>query len=292
MPNPMTQRPAQMQMLNNNYQVSQQFHAQAQAPQHPSHVSNSKFVQQQNPPQPQQPRQGHVPNIQQQQQQHYLTQNLNQRYDPPQTHHHLQQPTRHLTQQQYHNNQQNALYQPTQMQSQFVAPSTAPPPSATQTQGEGMTQHQESTKDGPRVVTKSKPPSLRVFSSGVSRAKEWLHLKKASAAPPPVMFRVYGQLASLSAVPGAKDRTARKVLVLADLHDTSQTIRCVFQEIDRGIGSGTKVGDKVVVAGVSRGRSEEADLQIFCADTFAVEEVEPYLARMENFAIRSMKTLK
>ena len=272
MQNPAIQRPAapQMQMFNNNY-----------------HGSNSKFLQQQNQTQPQQPR--HAPNIHQQ---HYLTQNPNQRYDPPQTRqHHLQQPSPHLTQQQYHNNQQNALYQPTQMQSQFMAPSNAPP-SATQTQGEGMTQQQEATKDGPRVVTKSKPPSLRVFSSGVSRAKEWLHLKKASAAPPPVMFRVYGQLASLTAVPGAKDRTARKVLVLADLHDTSQTIRCVFQEIDRGIGSGTKVGDKVVVAGVPRGRSEDADLQIFCADTFVVEEVEPFLARMENFAIRSMKTLK
>ena len=139
----------------------------------------------------------------------------------------------------------------------------------------------------------SKGPSMRVLSGGVARVKDWSHylhkLQSASSGSlAPVMFRVYGTVTSISPGPRSNKMVSTKILVITDLRDMTQSLRCVFHEIDRSLGP-IKIGSHVAVTG--RRITDKGEMQIFSCDTFTKEEVEPYLARMENFAIRSLKSI-
>ena len=104
----------------------------------------------------------------------------------------------------------------------------------------------------------------------------------------PVIYRVHGRLINIRTETGSRGQTKKKTLVIEDIVDTSQKVQCVFQEIDRNLDA-VKVGEFVVAAGRLRGSKEECSLQVFSVDVFDLEQVQPYLARMENFALRAMK---
>ena len=136
--------------------------------------------------------------------------------------------------------------------------------------------------------------SLRVLSGGVSRVKSWtqyLHnLQSASGSLPPVMFRVYGILTSITPEARASKTISAKTLVISDLRDSTQSLRCVFYEIDRNLDP-MKIGDCVAVSGRRTTNTEDLEMQIVSVETFAREDVEPYLDRMENFANRALKSI-
>ena len=139
----------------------------------------------------------------------------------------------------------------------------------------------------------SRGPSLRVLSGGVACVKYWTeylqNIQSTSGALPPVMFRVYGTLVSIS--PGARStkKVSSKTLVITDLRDGTQSLRCVFHEIDRSLGP-MKTGDHVAIAGRVLNGVDYA-MQVFTVETVSLQEVEPFLARMENFAIRALKNI-
>ena len=139
-------------------------------------------------------------------------------------------------------------------------------------------------------------PSLRVLSGGVSRVKSWtqylhnLQSQSASGSLPPVMFRVYGILTSITPGANSSKMVSSKLLVISDLRDSTQSLRCVFHEIDRNLDP-MKIGDCVAVAGRRITNREDVEMQIVSVETFALEEVEPYLARMENFANRALESI-
>ena len=67
----------------------------------------------------------------------------------------------------------------------------------------------------------------------------------------------------------------------------------MFHEIDRVLDP-PKIGDNIVIAGSRRDTDRAGgplELQIFTVETFLLEDVEPYIARMENFALRGLKNL-
>ena len=138
--------------------------------------------------------------------------------------------------------------------------------------------------------------SLRVLSGGVSRVKSWtqylhnLQSQSASGSLPPVMFRVYGILTSITPGANSSKMISSKLLVISDLRDSTQSLRCVFHEIDRNLDP-MKIGDCVAVAGRRISNREDVEMQIVSVETFALEEVEPYLNRMENFANRALKSI-
>ena len=135
---------------------------------------------------------------------------------------------------------------------------------------------------------------LRVLSGGVTRVKSWTqyldNLKSASGTLPPVMFRVYGILTSITPEARASKTISAKTLVISDLRDSTQSLRCVFYEIDRNLDP-MKIGDCVAVSGRRITNREDLEMQIVSVETFALEEVEPYLARMENFANRALESI-
>ena len=135
---------------------------------------------------------------------------------------------------------------------------------------------------------------LRVLSGGVTRVKSWTqyldNLKSASGTLPPVMFRVYGFLTSITPEASASKTISAKTLVISDLRDSTQSLRCVFYEIDRNLDP-MKIGDCVAVSGRRITNREDLEMQIVSVETFALEEVEPYLARMENFANRALESI-
>ena len=139
-------------------------------------------------------------------------------------------------------------------------------------------------------------PSLRVLSGGVSRVKSWtqylhnLQAQLGSGFLPPVMFRVYGFLTSITPEASASKTISAKTLVISDLRDSTQSLRCVFYEIDRNLDP-MKIGDCVAVSGRRITNREDLEMQIVSVETFALEEVEPYLARMENFANRALESI-
>lgn len=150
-----------------------------------------------------------------------------------------------------------------------------------------------STQSAALTNKASKGPGLRFLSGGVARVKDWSqylqNLQSASSGPlPPVMFMVYGTITSISSGPRSNKMVSTKILVITDLRDMTQSLRCVFHEIDRSLGP-LKVGNHVAVSG-SR-VTDRGEMQIFSCDTFTQQEVEPYLARVENFAIRSLKSI-
>ena len=133
---------------------------------------------------------------------------------------------------------------------------------------------------------------LRVLSGGVTRVKSWtqyLH-NLQSGTLPPVMFRVYGFLTSITPEASASKTISAKTLVISDLRDSTQSLRCVFYEIDRNLDP-MKIGDCVAVSGRRITNREDLEMQIVSVETFALEEVEPYLNRMENFANRALKSI-
>ena len=137
--------------------------------------------------------------------------------------------------------------------------------------------------------------SLRVFSGGVAKVKNWTqsldNLESASGTLAPVMFRVYGILISIT--PGASRSSkmiSARTLVISDVRDSSQRLRCVFHEIDRNLDP-LKIGACVSVTGKRITNRDDLEMQIFSVETFTKQEVEPYLARMENFADRALKRI-
>ena len=172
-----------------------------------------------------------------------------------------------------------------QMGDNFTQRSEArnPPSQSTSTQSAALTNKVSKAGSG-----------LRVLSGGVARVKDWSqhlqNLQSASGPLPPVMFRVYGTITSLSPGPRSTKMVSTKTLVITDLRDMTQSLRCVFHEIDRNLGP-LKIGDHVAVSGRRVTDRGDLEMQIFSCDTFALQEVEPYMARMENFAIRSLKSI-
>jgi hypothetical protein len=124
---------------------------------------------------------------------------------------------------------------------------------------------------------------LRVLNGRVVKVREWLTL----GVPFPVVYRVYGQLvtAIMPGSSGNKRGTGRKVFILEDQVDSSQKIRCHFQDIDRDLGT-FKARESVVVVGRGMG---DGMMQVFSVESFKPEEVLPHLARMENFAVRGLR---
>ena len=66
-----------------------------------------------------------------------------------------------------------------------------------------------------------------------------------------------------------KKQTAKKVFILEDYHDSSQKIRCHFQEIDRDLGF-VSAKETVVVTGRM---THDGSLQVFNIENFNPEEV-------------------
>merc|ERR1719318_2379046 len=124
---------------------------------------------------------------------------------------------------------------------------------------------------------------LRVLNGRVVKVREWLTL----GVPFPVLYRVYGQLVTsiMPGISGNRRGTGRKVFILEDQVDTSQKIRCHFQDIDRDLGT-FKARESVVVVGRGMG---DGMMQVFSVESFKPEEVLIHLARMENFAVRGLR---
>jgi len=125
--------------------------------------------------------------------------------------------------------------------------------------------------------------SLRVFTGRVLRVREWL----SSSLPFPVLYRVYGRLVT-AIVPNSLDTkkgTTKKVLIIEDLGDSRQKIRCCFQEVDRELGT-FHAKENLVVVGRGLG---DGLMQVFSVESFKSDEVLPHLPRMENFAARGIK---
>ena len=149
-----------------------------------------------------------------------------------------------------------------------------------------QTVHEETaTTSESKKVSNKNFSELRMLSCRVSRARDWIQTMSSSR---PVLLRVYGRVSSVDHQPGNKKLTGRKTLVLEDLRDVSQGVGCYFQEIDRKLMT-IKEGDSVVVTGRIDSNSS-VHLQIFTAESFVPEQVEPFLSRLENFAIRSLRT--
>jgi len=131
--------------------------------------------------------------------------------------------------------------------------------------------------------------SLKVLNCRVSRANSWLQaLRKTSC---PILLRVYGRLQSMSDLPSTKHKGVNaKIILVSDLSDPSQRISCVFHEIDRKIEA-FRVGDNIVVSGQHRTTRKDFELHIFSVDAFNPQDTMPYLPRIENFALRSLKTI-
>jgi len=155
-----------------------------------------------------------------------------------------------------------------------------PPPSSSI--GDGSTSATSSSSSSRRMNTSS---NMRVFSCRVSKLKEW---SNSSSSTTPVIYRVHGRLVNIRTETGSKRQTKKKTLTIEDIVDSSQKVNCFFQEIDRQLDP-VKVGEFVVATGRLIGSKEECSLQIFSLDVFALDQVQPYLARMENFALRAMK---
>ena len=148
--------------------------------------------------------------------------------------------------------------------------------------GDSITQRSEARNPPSQSTSTNKVSKagsgLRVLSGGVARVKDWSqhlqNLQSASGPLPPVMFRVYGTITSLSPGPRSTKMVSTKTLVITDLRDMTQSLRCVFHEIDRNLGP-LKIGDHVVVSGRRVTDRGDLDMQIFSCDTFALQEVEP-----------------
>ena len=134
--------------------------------------------------------------------------------------------------------------------------------------------------------------SLKILNCRVSRVNSWLPSIRTTSCP--ILLRVYGRLLSISDLPSNKlkdvDVIISKVIVVSDISDPSQRITCVFHEIDRSLDS-FSIGDNIVVAGQSRRMMKEFDLHIVSVEEFNLQDTMPYLPRIENFALRSLKTI-
>jgi len=143
-----------------------------------------------------------------------------------------------------------------------------------------------------KMAISAKPfPSnnLKVLNCRVSRANSWLQALRTTSCP--ILLRVYGRLQSMSDLPSTKHKGVNaKVLLVSDLSDPSQRISCVFHEIDRKLEA-LKIGDNIVVSGQHRNVKKDFDLHIFSVDQFNPQDTMPYLPRIENFALRSLKTI-
>ena len=126
-------------------------------------------------------------------------------------------------------------------------------------------------------------PGLRVMSGRAAKVKEWQMLDISF----PVVYRAYGRLMAniLPANSVGKKVTPKRGFILEDHWDSTQKIRCQFQEIDRELGS-FSVRDSVVVAGRW---TTDGSFQVFSMDIVNPDNVLPYLARMENFASRGLR---
>ena len=123
---------------------------------------------------------------------------------------------------------------------------------------------------------------LRVFTGRVMKVREWMTL----GMPFPVVYRMYGKLIKviLPGISSSKKVTGRKIFILEDHQDPSQKIRCLFQEIDRDVGT-FKAEESVVVMGRGKG---DGTMQVFSVDRSKEEDL-LHMARMENFAVRGIR---
>ena len=157
------------------------------------------------------------------------------------------------------------------------------PPSSSTGDGAART---SSSSVGPRPPRRENGFSnTKVFSCRVSKLKEWTNLSLVKA---PVIYRIHGRLVNFVTETNPKGQSKKKTLIIEDIVDSSQKMRCFFQEIDRELES-AKVGDFVVAAGRLHGSKEHCSFQVLSLDVFQLDKVQPYLARMENFALRAMK---
>jgi len=102
----------------------------------------------------------------------------------------------------------------------------------------------------------------------------------------PVMVRIYGSLATniTSQECGSigSGGSVRKFLTISDLSNSTISICCFFQEVDRKLDS-FKPGDLVLVTGVKRCQAGDP-VQAVKVELFNPDEVLPYIGRLEHFA--------
>ena len=146
-----------------------------------------------------------------------------------------------------------------------------------------MPSHSLTSEASVAIPTNHVDRGLRVFTGRVMKVREWMTLGMYF----PVVYRMYGQLVK-DILPGnssTKKVTGRKMFILEDYQDSSQKIRCHFQEIDRDVGT-FKAMESVVVMGRGKG---DGTMQVFSVDRFDKEVDLFHMVRMENFAVRGIR---